>query len=345
MKIGIHKSERRGYFSERWIPYCEENDIPFKLVNCYDSDIMGQLADCDALMWHISHADARDFLFARQLIAAVEAAGKLTFPNSNACWHFDDKVGQKYLLEAVGAPLAPAYVFYSKTKALEWAEKTTYPKVFKLRGGSSSANVRLVKRKVDAYRLINRAFGNGFRAFDRLSMFKDAFRKTVSGKLGVLDLAKAGGKVFVHSDFEKVRGRESGYVYFQEFYPDNAYDIRVVVIGKKAFAIKRIARDDDFRASGSGMIVYDKDQLDVRCVEIAFEITGLIGANCLSFDFVYDKNNSPAVLEISFGFSQAGYDDCQGYWDRDLQWHPGRFRQQNWMVDETIDRLSQPINE
>ncbi len=340
MRIGIHKSKRRGYFSERWIPYCEEKNIPYKIVNCYENDIIAQLADCDALMWHFSHADARDFLFARQLISSVEAAGKPVFPNVNACWHFDDKVGQKYLLESIGAPLAPSYVFYSKPEALQWVRKVSFPKVFKLRGGSSSANVRLVKNRRHATRLIHQSFGAGFRAFDRIALLKDAFKKTLKGKLGLFDLAKNCGKLIVHSNFEKVRGREIGYVYFQDFYPGNDFDIRIVVIGKKAFAIKRLAREKDFRASGSGFILYDKQQMDERCVATSFDITERIGANCLTFDFVFDHDYKPVLLEISFGFSQAGYDDCQGYWDRRLKWHCGRFRQQDWMVDEMVESIS-----
>lgn len=340
MKIGIHKSDRSGYFSERWIDYCGQEGIPYKIVDCYGNDIMNQLSDCDALMWHISHADARDYLMAKQVIAALEASGKLVFPNYKATWHFDDKVGQKYLLEAIHAPLAPSYVFYSKREALQWARSSAYPKVFKLRGGSGSANVRLVNNYNEAARLINRAFGKGLRPFDRRAMLKDAFKKTVAGKLTVLELTKSVGKLFVKSHFEKVKGSEAGYVYFQEFYPGNEFDIRVIVVGNsRAFAIKRMTRANDFRASGSGMIVYDREQIDPRCVRISFDMTDRIGANCLCFDFVFDSKNSPVILEISFGFMQAGYDDCQGYWDRSLNWHAGRFLQQGWMVEDLVAKL------
>jgi hypothetical protein len=68
-------------------------------------------------------------------------------------------------------------------------------------------------------------------------------------------------------------------------------------------------------------------------------MTDRIGANCLCFDFVFDSKNSPVILEISFGFMQAGYDDCQGYWDRSLNWHAGRFLQQGWMVEDLVAKL------
>ena len=118
-------------------------------------------------MWPHDHGNYNDALFAKQLLYALQMAGKRVFPDFNTTWHFDDKVGQKYLLEAIGAPLVPSYVFYSKREALEWAKQTSFPKVFKLRGGAGSANVRLVRTRSEAYRLISKAFTSGFSQFNR----------------------------------------------------------------------------------------------------------------------------------------------------------------------------------
>ncbi len=116
MKIGIHPA--KDSFSERWIAYCESQGIGYKLVDCYRNDIIQQLSDCDALMWHFNHKSPKASKFAKQLLFSVQATGKKVFPDFNTVWHFDDKVGQKYLLEAIQAPLAPAYVFFNKLKAL-----------------------------------------------------------------------------------------------------------------------------------------------------------------------------------------------------------------------------------
>ena len=110
VQLAIHPYE--GSFSGRWMAYCDEHKIPYRLVNCLDSDIIAQLASVDALLWHWHHQDPSAQLMARQVIMAAEAMGVAVFPNTPTCWHFDDKVAQKYLLEAVGAPLVPTYVFY-----------------------------------------------------------------------------------------------------------------------------------------------------------------------------------------------------------------------------------------
>ena len=330
MKIAIHFC--KGGFTDRWIANCRSKGIDFKLVNCYASDIIEQLKDCDALMWHFSQNSPRDFLFAKQLIYSVEAAGKKVFPDFHTAWHFDDKVGQKYLLEAIGAPLAQTWVFYDKQQALDWAKTTDYPKVFKLRGGAGSQNVHLVHSQKEAKQLIRKAFGRGFPVYDAWGSQKERWRKFRLKKATQTDLLKGLVRFVVPPPYAQVKAKEKGYVYFQEFIPDNDHDIRVVLIGNKVFAIKRMVRENDFRASGGGEILYEKHLFNERDIQLAFEIHEKLKSQCTALDFVYDKGN-PKIVEISYGFSPEGYDPCPGYWDRELNWNEGRFDPYGWMVE------------
>ena len=333
MKIGIQNT--KDSFSERWINYCEEKNISYKLVNCYKNDIIAQLDDCDALMWHFHHASPKDFLFAKQLLYSVKDSGKKVFPNFNTMWHFDDKVGQKYLLESTGAPLVSSYVFYSKKEALSWAKQTDFPKVFKLRGGAGSQSVKLVKTRADAKALINRAFGRGFSQYDAWLNLKERIRKYRKGKTTLFDVVKGIIRLGYTTEFSRIRGKETGYIYFQNFIPNNDSDIRVIVIDQKAFAIKRMVRENDFRASGSGTILYNKELLDIDTIKLSIETAAKLKSQCVAFDFVYE-NAKPLIVEISYGFSAAGYDDCPGYWDKNLNWHEGTFNPYGWMVDMLI---------
>ncbi|MCB0743255.1 MAG: hypothetical protein KDC67_05080, partial [Ignavibacteriae bacterium] len=117
MKIAVHSS--KWSFSEEWIEYCKEKGIDYKIVNCYASSIIQDIEDCDVLLFHHHHTHVKDFLFAKQLLFAVEQSGKKVFPNFNTNWHFDDKIGQKYLLESIKAPIVPTFVFYSKEEAID----------------------------------------------------------------------------------------------------------------------------------------------------------------------------------------------------------------------------------
>ena len=331
--IAIHHS--KGSFSDRWITYCKANEIAYKIVDCYQSDIMHQLDDCDALMWHINHQNSKDVLFAKQLLYSVNAAGKRVFPDYNTAWHFDDKVGQKYLLEAIGAPLVPTWIMYNKKDALVWAEKNSFPKVFKLRGGAGSANVRLAKTKSEAVQLIEKAFGRGFSQYDSLGNLKERIRKYQLGKTDIFDVIKGFVRIIYPTKYTMVAGRERGYVYFQEFIPENNYDIRVIVIGDKAFAIKRMVRDDDFRASGSGNIRYEKENFEDTTIKLSFFLSCKLKSQCVAFDYVY-QDKQPYLVEISFGFVKEVYDSCVGYWDNEMNWYEGLFDPYGWMVEDLL---------
>lgn len=334
MKIAIHHS--KFSFSERWIEYCEANNIAYKIVNCYSTDIIQQLNDCNALMWHHNHADPKDVLFARQLLASVEAAGKVTFPNHATTWHFDDKVGQKYLLEAVGAPVVPSHVYYTKKEALAAIQNASFPLVFKLRGGAGARNVMLVKTRAQAVSMIQKSFGKGFRQYDAIGGVKEQIRKLKLGKAKPIDVAKAVAHIAYPINLEKSKGREAGYFYYQEFLPGNDSDIRVIVIGDKAFAIKRMVRENDFRASGSGNIIFDPGKIDMRCVKIAFDVSARLKTQCTAYDFVFDTENNPLIVEISYGFAHKAYDSCPGYWNSNLEWIEGPFNALGFMVDEVV---------
>ncbi len=336
MKIAIHQKEND--FSSRWIDYCKSHLIDYKIVNCYDSDIISQVEDCDAVMWHFSQTDPRDHLFAKQLLFALQTAGKKVFPDFNTAWYFDDKVGQKYLLEAIGAPVVPSYVFYDKQKALDWVEEADFPKVFKLRRGAGSNHVKLVHTKSEANKLVRRAFSRGFSQYDKIANLQDRWYKYKKGKTSFWDVCKAVLRFGKTTEFARIAGPEKGYIYFQDFIEGNDSDIRVIVIDGKAFAIKRLVRDGDFRASGSGHVLYEKQHFNEETLRLSFDVAEKIDSQCLAIDFVYGEGK-PLIVELSYGFIKEVYYSCEGYWDRDLIWHEGPFDAQGWMVELLLDEM------
>jgi len=339
MLIAIHP--RHESYSNEWIKYCNENNIAYKLVDCYNSDIIHQLKDCDGLMWHWPHWDHKASLFARQLTISLEAIGKKVFPDTKTAWHYDDKVGQKYLLESLNARLIPSFVFYSEKDALKWCDETTFPKVFKLRGGASSMNVKLIKSKTEAKRYTHKAFGKGFSVVNRRSLFADKFMefgmhpgvKTFTG------IIKGFLRLFISTDFERISGREKGYIYFQEFIPYNSFDTRIFVIGNYAFGARRFVRANDFRASGSHNADCDPAKIDLRCVKQAFETTARLQSQCVAYDFIFHQGE-PLITEISYASSIEVYRDFPGYWDKDLNWYNQKFIEEKFMIEDFIHSLS-----
>jgi|TARA_R100000501_G_C2628296_1_gene122500 glutathione synthase/RimK-type ligase-like ATP-grasp enzyme len=335
MKLAIH--EREGSFSQRWIQFCENNQISHKVLDFYSTDIVQELEDCDIVLWHFHHNDYKDLLFAKQLLFSLEQAGKLVFPNSKTVWHFDDKLGQKFLLESLGLPLIPTYSFFKKKAALDWIENSTFPKVFKLRRGAGSANVQIVKNKSSAKRITKKAFSKGFPDFDGKSYFLGRYKKYQNGIISLKELLKSSLRLFIDRKYSNLFPTEKGYVYFQDFFPDQNGDIRIIVIGKKAFGIKRLVLKNDFRASGSGKILYDKEFFDKKTLSLAFKTARKLESQVCAIDFIYKKSD-PYIVEISYGFNQIGYEDCKGYWSDDLNWIQGPFNPQEWIIENIIEQ-------
>ena len=344
--IAIHSNPIS--YSEKWINYCKNHDIPYKLVNCYSNTIIEDLKDCDILMWHFNHKDSRDSLVAKQLLSALEVSGKIIFPNIYSFWHFDDKVAQKYLLESIGAPLVKSYVFYEKDSAVAWAKNNSFPKVFKLRRGSSSANVRLIKSKKDALKIINKAFGRGFLQNEPISGLKERWRLYRLGKSNFFDLIEGVGRFFIKTKFEKTVGRERGYAYFQDFIENCTFDIRATVIKDKCYTFKRHTRAGDFRASGSHIEDFSPEGVPIEVVETAFKICKALKLRTVAFDFLITRENQPLLTELCYAF---GWDegDIKGFWDSDLLWHVGEFDPFGCMIDmvlqEAQNRTVYDLNE
>jgi glutathione synthase/RimK-type ligase-like ATP-grasp enzyme len=277
---------------------------------------------------------------ARHVIRAAEVMGLTVFPSTSTCWHFDDKVAQKYLLQAIGAPFVPTYVFYDLKEALHWIDNASFPKVFKLRKGAGSSNVQLVHSQNEARSLAARAFSSGFAPIPHYG--QDALKRyrTARQRGDILNVIRRIPQVLVKiRSTNRLMGLEKGYIYFQDFIPNNKFDTRVTVIGDRAFAFTRNVRPHDFRASGSGDIVYDLDRIEHSCLEIAFEMTRKIGSQSMAFDFVFTERQQPVILEISYSYNAQAVHSCTGHWDSKLNWHEGSTWPQDAILVDLLNEI------
>lgn len=112
------------------------------------------------------------------------------------------------------------------------------------------------------------------------------------------------------------------------------FDLRVVVIGDKAMGERRICRNDDFRASGSGQFEYVPIREDI--LDIAFNTASKLKMQSVAFDFIFE-NNEPLIVEMSYGFGVHGISHCPGYYTADKKWHaipsPDFY---GWMIDNLM---------
>lgn len=346
MRIGIHPDRDRA-FSEKWQQFLVEQGVEAVLLDLLAPDAIEQARSCDGVMWRWFHIQD-DKQSAKVILQAIESCLNLpVFPSIATSWHFDDKVAQTYLLDALGAPQPQAWVWWEKERAVEWAKSAEYPVIFKLATGAGSSNVLKLESAAEAEEIIDLMFGRGTfpmmmneyrpsllpktrrQAKERVRRFIDAARHVVTGEFPALP--------------DQWWKPEKGYAFFQEFLPNNEFDTRVTVIGDRAFAFRRMNRPGDFRASGSGNIDWSPEAIDPACLEIALEVSSKANFQTMAYDFLY-KDGKPVICEISYTFIDAAVHKCPGHWDRDLKWHEGQMWPQQAQVEDFIAEVAKRGN-
>lgn len=322
--VPIHTSS----WSMRWKKYCEQNGIEVDMYDLFKvENVIETLKKYDILLWHFGQYDYAQMLEARSILYSAKAVGVKTFPAFEEAWHFDDKVAEMYALQAVGASIPKSEVYYSYDFLVEAidAGRIDFPIVAKLRTGSGSHNVKLIKNKRQLLKYAKRMLkGSGFNPAPSLaykassnlrsshdwSTFK-AKIKRIPEFLRTL----AGAKEFPH---------EKRYVYLQEFVPNDNFDMKVVVVNGKCSGFCRPVRSHDFRASGGGEVYNDNEKLTREVVRQAFLAADKLQLRCVGFDFVIDnQTGTPKIVEMSYGFMSSALYNVGGYYDRDYKWHEG----------------------
>lgn len=335
VRLAVHL--RPGGFSDRWTDHCRARGIVCEPVDGFDSNIIERLCGFDGFLWHFDHVESRDMLVAPMVLEAAESIGLEVFPNRATRWHFDNKLSQKYLLEGLGAPLAKSEVFYSEDAARAYVATATLPLVAKLKAGSGSANVQLLRSTAQAEAYCKKMFGAGENPLP--SYFSDASTRVRSvAQAGALipKLKRAPAALRRRLMKRRFTARERGYVYFQEFLPGNEFDTRITVVGDTAWGFIRRVRPGDFRASGSRDIDYDLQFVDKECVRIAFQTAERLGSQSTAFDFVKTPDGEPKIVEISYGYESGAVYAVSGQWRRDLSWQDGQLYAEDVIIDNLV---------
>ncbi len=267
--------------------------------------------------------------------------GTLVYPSSNTCDYYDDKIAEMLLLQAIDAPVIRSKVWFDEKSALRWVDECSYPTVMKLRKGAGSHNVWIVGTKEQATSLVRKAFHEGFNPIP--SYWHDhstKIRKIKTLKSLALKIMRMPRTLASIHENQIKQSMESGYAFFQEFLAGNSFDIRITVIGRRAFGFRRFNRPNDYRASGSGIIDYTPDRIPMECITSSFSVARRLGAQSLAIDFLLNqKANRYEICEISYSFVADAIYQCPGFWYDDFEWRAGRYHPQELILDDVLSEV------
>lgn len=334
--VAIH--HRPGSYSDKWIEYCQKEEVDFIIINLFDTNLINTLREKKVthLLFHFGVSEYKNELILKDLCHLLEKEGIKVFPNHSTYWHYDDKVKQKYLFEQLNIPHVPMHVFYSEAKALSWIEKeATYPFVFKLRRGAGSNNVKLIENKLKARKLVKRMFNGGINSVPPI--LKDVKTKVEKHnrkkdwRQTIYRLPKT--LVNIYTKRRQILF-EKGYFLAQDFVDGLDRDYRLKIVGDKCWGLIRYTRDNDFRASGSGRVEYDHRKIPIELVKLSFELANKLEMQSIAFDFLYSTKQT-LLIEVSYCY---GIDEEQlsGYWTSDLKYHAGYFRPEDLIIENLL---------
>ncbi len=235
---------------------------------------------------------------------------KRCFPSFDQLWSYEDKIHASFLYNYFRLPVIPTFSTYSKSDALEYADRTEFPVISKITTGSASCGVDKLKNKKSLVRYIN-------------SIFSGIGRKTYWPFI-----------------------RQINYVYFQQFISTAKFDLRIIVVGTRFFGYYRFPNKGDFRASGSGNVL--KKELPEDAMRLALKTKETLNAISMAVDMLFSEAEQKYyIIETSIfcgidTAEQLVVDGIAGYYeyqDDKFTFREGRFWIQELALKEFFNSL------
>src|SRR5699024_6023523 len=98
------------------------------------------------------------------------------------------------------------------------------------------------------------------------------------------------------------------------------------------FAFRRFNRPGDFRASGSGRIDWDPDQISEDAIRLAWRVAYRLQAQTFGVD-VLRHGTQPVISELTLTYASWAVRDCPGHWVLDGEPDSGRLEWQEGTVE------------
>lgn len=308
--------EHSTSWTHAWKAGLEARSIPFEFINWNDSGILDAMARADVILHAISHFSDEELKISRQLLIAANLSGKLVFPSLHDLWHFDDKIAQTALLKFTNRRHPETILLLNDKNSDPLGQQLSLPVIHKLRGGSGSYNVTKLSSTVELEKTYRNMFSSGLQSKPKV------FFKIWSAIKSVRSFTDFFTKLLRARDFHKSYSvakylpTDRNYLYLQKFVAAAEFDLKIVIVNNKLGYLCRHIRSNDFRASGSNDIFYDRNLVSNDTIQECVAAFRALNMTCAGFDVVIDPNTAlPEILEVSYGFSHRAIFKCGAYFD------------------------------
>jgi len=248
----------------RWTKYhrfLDNNSFRYDIYNIHSHNWIEKAAEYDIIIGFPSSELCHLEEMRRKYYFLETYLGKTCYPSSAHSFLYEDKSLEAFISKVAGIPFVNTYVSHDRTDALRLIEELNFPIVSKIVPSSGSMGMELVVSPKHCRKIINQAFSrNG--------------RKT-----------------------HRIYFQQKNYIYFQDFIPNDGFDIRAIVVGDCVFGYYRKVPEGDFRASGMNLV--EKRGLPQEAIRIARKVNKIIDCPMLVVDMLHGLDGEYYVIEFS----------------------------------------------
>jgi len=280
------------HYHQYYVAACRELNVSYKLIDITASNWIERIEDsgCDGfLVWPSALLRVWRQMYDERLRVMVNEMGKVIFPGYDELWMWESKRRMRDWLIANDIPTPRTWIFYDYAEAMDFTENTELPIVFKTNHGDCSKGVRILRRKREVKRFVDKVF-----------------------------------KVGLNLNFAHKCNAEWGNIVFQEYLPE-AIEWRLIRIGDSYFGYMKKKIGD--YASGSHAGVYA--DIPRHLLDFTRDITDRLELRSMSFDTMVNPDGSPLVIEAQSIFGDTAdprklrvdgkpgryvYDESEGKW-------------------------------
>lgn len=248
----------------RWTKYCrffENNGFPYEILNIHSHNWLEAAKRFDVIVG----VPSNEFIYLQEIrrkyFILETYFGKFCYPSTDHLTIYEDKSIEAFLAEKAGIPFVKTYISNDKADAFQIIQTLKYPLVCKNESSSGSVGVELIRNIRQAWKVVDQAF-------------------SIQGRSTHL-----------------LYHRQKDYIYFQEFVPNDGFDVRAIVVGNWGFGYYRRNLEGDFRASGMNQV--ELRGLPEEPLRIAWEANKVIKSPVLVVDMLHGLDGKYYVIEYS----------------------------------------------